>query len=167
MEYNIVTNYKINQFLKNNSKYYKVNLGQSLTFEDRSGERVLNKKDPFSFVYNTFYKAQIMRQGSIGDITFYTDNDIREDVLALYIDNEEFVHQYDERFIKEKGVDAFLGNVLKISKEEFEAISKQKSDEENITKTGNSEKVLQNPGSVTYADLKAYMEEKNAQRLKN
>lgn len=166
MEYNIVTNLKINQYLKSNSKYYKVSLGQSLTFEDRSGERVLNQKDQFSFVYNKFYKAQIMKHGSIGDITFYTDHDIREDVMALYIDREEFVHPYDERFIKEKGVDAFLGHILKISKEEYEQMNKSE-EVTNEIKQGNSEKLLQNPGSVTYADIKAFMEKKNAERLNN
>ena len=67
MNYNIVTNYKINQFLKQNSKYYKVSLGQSITLEDRSGDRVTNTNDQFAFVYNHHYKATILKQGIIGN----------------------------------------------------------------------------------------------------
>lgn len=167
MDYNIITNYSINQFLKTNSKYYKVNLGQSLTFEDKSGDRVLNQKDQFAFVYNKFYKAQIFKQGMIGDITFYTDHDIREDIIVLYIDREEFVHQFDRNFIQLKGVDAYLGHILKISQEEFEKINNEESESVDTHKIGESDKVIQNPGSVTYADLKAYLEKKNQERLKS
>ena len=167
MEFNIVTNYKINQILRAKSKYYKVNLGQAITLENRSGDRVMNANDKFAFTYNTFYKATILRQGSIGDITFYTDHGIFEDVVALYIDREEFIHQFDERMITEKGVDAFLGHILKISKEEFEKINNQETEETEIDKKGNADKLIENPGSVTFADLKAYMEKKQMERLKN
>jgi hypothetical protein len=86
--------------------------------------------------------------------------------MALYIDREEFVHPYDERFIREKGVDAFLGHILKISKDEYEQMNKSE-EVTNEIKQGNSEKLLQNPGNVTYADIKAFMEKKNAERLNN
>ena len=32
---------------------------------------------------------------------------------------------------------------------------------------GNSEQILQNPGSVTYEDLRAYMDKKQSERYKN
>jgi hypothetical protein len=32
---------------------------------------------------------------------------------------------------------------------------------------GNPESILKNPGSVTYEDLKAYLEKKNSERYKN
>ncbi len=166
MNYNIVTNHAINQFFRTQSKYYKVNLGQSLTIEARSGDRVGNMNDKFSYVYNTHYKAQIFKQGSIGDITFYTDHEIREEVVALYIENEEFVHPVDFLLIREKGIDAFLGSILKKSQEEYDNI--KKSEEEIVEgKVGNADQVTFNPGAVTYADLKAYMEKKNSERLQN
>ena len=166
MNYNIVTNYKINQFLKQNSKYYKVSLGQSITLEDRSGDRVANTNDQFAFVYNHHYKATILKQGIIGNITFYTDHGIYDDDLALYIDREEFVHKFDERFVREKGVDAYLGHILKTSQEEFDELNKEQMDL-NLEKVGNAEKVLTNPGSVRFEDLKAWAEKKNQERLKN
>jgi hypothetical protein len=127
MTYNIVTNFEINQFLKQYSKYYKVDLGQSITMESRSGDRVLNKNDQFAFVYNTYYKAHIVRQGKIGDIIFYTDYRIKEDVVALYIDNEEFMHSFDSAMVREKGVDAYLGHILKISNDEYAKILESKN----------------------------------------
>ena len=166
MEYNIVTSYSINQILRNNSKYYKVNLGQSLTLEDRSGERVLNHKDQFAFVYNNFYKAQIMRQGTIGDITFYTDHEIREDVVALYIDREEFTHPFDASLIRERGVDSYLGSILKKSKEEYEQMQNKDSEDATNSNMGEADRLVHNPGAVTYADLKAFIEKKNSERLK-
>jgi hypothetical protein len=177
MKYNIVTNYKINQIIKNGSKYYRVSLGHSITLDSLKGDRELNKRDSFAFFYNTLYNANLFGQGIIGDIQFYTDHDINEDVLAFYIDQEEFVHPFDEKLVKEKGIDAFLGFVLKESEFEFNQrkVEKQRVEDEkksttNTTNTtkkvGDATRVLENPGNVTYADLKAYLEKNNSERLK-
>ena len=165
MTFNIVTNYQINTIIKQNSKYYKINLGQSITMEDRSGDRILNKNDQFAFVYNHHYKASILKQGSIGDIDFYTDHLITDSIFRFYVDNEEFIYEFDYTSIKEKGIDFYLGNILKSSKESYSQIQKDKIEMQNI-KRGNGKKVLTNPGAVRYEDLKAYMDEKNTSRLK-
>jgi hypothetical protein len=165
MTFNIVTNYQINTIIKQNSKYYKINLGQSITMEDRSGDRILNKNDQFAFVYNHHYKASILKQGSIGDIDFYTDHLITDSIFRFYVNNEEFIYEFDYTSIKEKGIDFYLGNILKSSKESYSQIQKDKIEMQNI-KRGNGKKVLTNPGAVRYEDLKAYMDEKNTSRLK-
>jgi hypothetical protein len=165
MTYNIVTNYQINTIIKQNSKYYKISLGQSITMEDRSGERILNKNDQFAFVYNHHYKASILKQGSIGDIDFYTDHLITDSVFRFYVNNEEFIYEFDYSSIKDSGIDFYLGKILKSSKEAYSQIQKDKLDLQNIKK-GNAEKVFKNPGAVRYEDLKAYIEEKNTTRLK-
>jgi|LakMenEpi03Aug12_release.lakeMendotaPanAssembly.Ray.scaffolds.fasta_scaffold108730_2 hypothetical protein len=160
MEYNIVTNYKINQIFRQKSKYYKINLGQAITIESRTGDRELNTNDKFAFTYNVYYKTGILRQGSIGDITFYTDHFINDDVVRLYIGVEEFIHKINFRKLEEIGIDGFIGDILKKSKEEYDLMmeeSKENGDSESES-NGVSEKVILNPGAVTYEDLKAYME---------
>lgn len=168
MKYNIVTNYRINQIIKQSSKYYKVHLGHAITMDSNRGDRELNKGDDFAFFYNTLYKASVLGQGIIGDIKFYTDHVIMEDLIAFYIDREEFIYEFDEKMIKEKGIDSFLGSILKKSEDEYkERKQKEKDDAEQIVKEkGNAEKVTQNPGNVTYEDVKAFLEQKNSGRLK-
>lgn len=167
MNYNIVTSHNINQIIKLNSKYYKVDLGQSLTLEDRSGERVSNKNDQFAFVYGYYYKTSVLKQGIIGDITFYTDHLILDNKFRFYIDREEFIYDFDQRLIQEKGIDAYLGNILKISKESYDELKKNSEKPTNNQKKGNAEKVILNPGSVRYEDLQAYIEKNSTERLKN
>lgn len=168
MNYNIVTNFEINNFIRQNSKYYKIDLGQALTLEDRSGDRITNQNDKFSFVYNAFYKAAILRQGSIGDITFYTDHEIREEIVVLYIDREEFVHSFERNKILESGIDSYLGGILKISQDEYNKIKDQEQvDLVSNSKNGSAEKVINNPGGVRFEDVEAYLKQKNSERLKS
>jgi hypothetical protein len=64
-----------------------------------------------------------------------------------------------------KGIDFYLGHILKEVEEKYE--EKVKNDELVKLETkpvGNPDMVLQNPGNVSYADLKAYMEKRNKQR---
>jgi len=141
-------------------------LGQSITLEDRSGDRVQNKNDEFAFVYNYYYKSSIFKQGSIGDIVFYTDHLIMDNEFRFYIDREEFIYDLDRKMVMEKGIDSYLGYILKISKETYEEI--MKNDETNMdnSKKGDAKKVINNPGSVRYEDLKAYLDKNNSERLK-
>jgi len=158
MKYNIVTNYKINQLFKQRSKYYKVDLGQAITLESRSGDRELNLNDKFAFVYNTHYKNGILRQGSIGDITFYTDHQIFEDKLQIYIDVEEFIYPINFRKLEEVGIDAYLGELLKISDEKYDEIIKEQNQEAEIDPKVVDQKIKTSPGSVNYEEIKAYIE---------
>ena len=77
MQYNIVTNYKVNQIFKSKSRYFRVSLGLSSTQESNSGDRVFSQKDDFAFFYNSQYQTTIFGQGNIGNIKFYTDHYIR------------------------------------------------------------------------------------------
>ena len=114
MTYNIVTNYKICQVFKNKSKYFKVNLGYATTSENNSGDRVLSQKDDFAYFYNTTYKgASVLGQGNIGNIKIYVDHYIKEDLIAMYWDKEEFIFEFDKKIVDEKGVDFYLGYLIK------------------------------------------------------
>ncbi len=143
------------------SNFYRVNLGLVATVE-RNGSRSYNDKDKFSWFYNNRYNTTIYGQGNVGDIKFYTDHYINEDVLAVYYgDNlEEFIIDLDEDHINQKGVDSYLGSILKDVHQRYEELKKNnelKKLEE--IKKGDATKVLNNPGQVSFDDIKAYYEE--------
>ena len=108
--FNIVTSFNIISEIKVGSKYFRVNLGLASTVESqKSGDRVLNDKDQFAYSYNNQYKTTIYAQGNIGNIRFYTDHYIKDDVLAVYYNLEEFVIPFDRNLVREKGIDAMIG----------------------------------------------------------
>ena len=166
-KYNIVTNFKINQVFKS-SRYYRVNLGLISTIESRSGDRVLNNRDEFAYYYNNMYRTTIYGQGNIGDIFIYVDHYIKEDKIAFYYDKEEFIFDFDEKIVNEKGADFYFGGLIKNIEEKNQERIKEKEEkiEQQKQEVGNANKVFENPGSVRYADLKAYMEKSRMERLK-
>lgn len=161
--YYIVTNLEIIKEFKK-SRYFRVNLGMSVTME-KNGERILSDKDQFAASYNYQYKTSIYAQGMIGNIKFYIDHYIKEDKIAAYLELEEFVFDYDKNFIKEKGIDAYVGHILMKVDERYEE-RKQKEKEEYEkkvnapAKVGDPEKLIKNPGAVTYEDIVEYMKRK-------
>jgi len=168
-QFNIVTSFGIISEIKIGSKYFKVNLGLASTVESqKGGDRIMNDKDNFAYSYNIQYRTTIYAQGNIGNIKFYTDHYIKEDILAVYCDLEEFIVPYDRKLVKEKGIDAMIGSVLRTVESQYEE-RKVKVEEEKskleVKKEANPEIVQLNPGAVTYEDLKAYMENKRAGRI--
>jgi hypothetical protein len=168
--FNIVTSFNIISEIKVGSKYFRVNLGLASTVESqKSGDRVLNDKDQFAYSYNNQYKTTIYAQGNIGNIRFYTDHYIKDDVLAVYYNLEEFVIPFDRNLVREKGIDAMIGLVLKTVKDQYQErqdkIEEEKKAMIETKKEANPDLVHLNPGAVTYEDLKAYMEKKRAGRI--
>jgi hypothetical protein len=169
MKYNIVTNRKISDIFKYKSRYYRVNLGVVSTIESRSGDRTLNTLDDFAFFYNNMYRTTINGQGNIGNIFIYIDLYIKEDKIAFYFDKEEFIFDFDEKMVNEKGVDFYLGHLIKTIETEHQErlVKKQETIEEQKKEVGDPSRIFDNPGSVKYADLKAYMEKIRLERLKS
>jgi hypothetical protein len=162
--YNIVTRQSLIQELKK-SKYWRQNLGVVTTLE-HNGQRRYNEKDKFSFFYNTQYKTNIQMQGTIGNIVIYLDYYIHEDVVALYYNTEEFVFQWDSKMVNEKGIDFYLGHLLKTMETQHEErIKKAEEKDLEVKKVANPDLITTNPGLVTYEDLKAYLAEKGKNRL--
>jgi hypothetical protein len=162
--YNVVTKPILIQELKK-SKYYKQSLGLIPTIE-KNGTRVYNDKDEFNYFYSTRYNTTIYRQGNIGDITFYIDYYIHEDLMAFYLNTEEFIFNYDWQTVKSKGIDFFIGSIIKkIEVDESEKAKEAQDKKIEIKQEAYAEKVIVNPGAVTYDDLKAYMAKKNQDRL--
>lgn len=168
MATHIVTSYNlIGQFKM--SKYFKLNLGLVATL-DKGGRREANTKDRFAYFYNNQYKTQIYAQGNVGDIKFYTDHAIKDTSVAVYFGEtfDEFVFKFDKQIVSEKGMDFYIGYLMKCVEESFEERKAKdelrKLEPESI---GDPNKIFTNPGNVTYADLKAYLELKQKNRFKN
>ena len=165
MGMHIVTNFQIvNQMRKSN--FFRVNLGMVQTVE-KNGGRSFNDKDKFSWFYNNKYKTTIYGQGNIGDIRFYTDHYIKDQVLAVfYGDNyEEFIFDLDLSIISSKGIDFYLGHIIKEVETRYEELIKNNELKKLEEKPkGNASKIIKNPGAVTYEDLKAYLEEERKKR---
>lgn len=127
---------------------------------DKAGDRIYNERDKFAYFYNNRYKTTIYGQGNLGDIMFYVDHYIHDDKLAIYKGESEFVFDNDPDMIVEKGINFFLGHLLK-QVEEIEQKRKEPVVDNITIKKENPDKVIKNPGQVTYEDLKAYMQNKN------
>jgi hypothetical protein len=165
MEINIVTNFTILQEIKR-SKYFQVNLGFVPTVE-KNGQRVFNDQDRFSQSYNGNYKTTIYAQGRIGNIRFYTDHYIMEPVMGIYYGDtfEEFVVDFDKSILNQKGIDAYLGSIIKDIDEKYEELVKNNELKKQEEKPkGNADKLTSNPGGVTWEDVKAYLEKERGNR---
>jgi hypothetical protein len=150
-------------------RYFKIHLGLASTFE-KNGQRIMNERDPFSFFYNNQYRTTIYGQGNVGDIKFYVDHFIKELLMAIYVgsNNEEFIISVDFKELKEKGIDGYLGSILKKVEEQYEERVRTETEKKmEPKKEGNADIVTINPGAVTYQDLKAYIEKSNKQRYNN
>jgi hypothetical protein len=164
--FNIVTNQKIVDLLRKKCKYFKVNLGFASSMEDKSGGRTLSDKDSFAHFYNSRYNAYIMGKGRIGDIMVYVDLLILEDKIAFYFDKEEYIFDLDEKMIIEKGVEFYLGHLIKIVEESQERAKAEKEKQtQNKKLMGDANKVINNPGNVNYDDIKAFIEKKRQGRM--
>jgi hypothetical protein len=161
---NIVSSYQTLQEFKK-SRYFRVSLGLVPTVE-KNGSRVYNDKDRFAKFYNIQYNTTIYGQGNIGDIKFYVDHYIKDSSFAVYTEDfQEFLFQLDPLLIRDKGIDFYLGHILKTTEEEYDERVKanelKKIEEKPV---GVSDKIFSNPGNVNYEDLKAYLAEKNKSR---
>ena len=161
---NIVTNYQILQEFKK-SQYFKVNLGLVATVE-KNGTRKFNQSDQFAFSYNNNYNTTIYGQGNVGNIKFYTDHFITDPIFVVYTtDFEEFIFDFDRGMLKDKGIDLYLGYIIKTVEEQYD--EKVKANELRKVEEkpkGNSSNILNNPGNVNYEDLKEYLKNKNKER---
>jgi hypothetical protein len=161
---NIVTNFQILQEFKK-SQYFKVNLGLIPTVE-KNGTRKFNDTDQFAFNYNSNYNTTIYGQGSIGNIKLYTDHYITDPIFAVYsLDFEEFIFDFDKVMLRDKGIDKYLGFIIKTVEELYdERVETNELRKKEEKPKGNSENILSNPGNVNYEDLKEYLKNKNKER---
>jgi hypothetical protein len=156
----------INEF--KNSRYWRQSLGLIATVE-KNGRRIMNDSDKFQYFYNTQYRTTIYGQGNVGDIRFYNDYYIRDNTIAVYYNEtfEEFVYKFNNELVKEKGIDFYLGHILKNVEETYEErVKNEEIKKLEVKPDGNADILIKNPGNVTYADVKAYLDKKNKERYK-
>lgn len=158
-KYQIVTNHYVMSYIKQ-SEFFVTNLGVSATM-DRNGDRLLNEDDKFAGSYTLQYKTHVFAQGTIGDIFFYVDYSIVDNSIAAYHKLEEFIFEFDEVWVREKGVSSYLGFLLKsIDTDYAKRKGLNQPDTNQSKKEGQPEKIMVNPGAVTYDDIKAYIQQK-------
>lgn len=168
-KYNIVTTENINHLIKNSSKYYRTNLGQINTLENKSGDRKLNEKEPFVKVYLQNGGAFLYSKGNIGDIRIFVDYYIPENILLFFYENVKYQFQVDHEMISNQGSDFYLGHLIKKIETEIAERIAQMNEQKNALKEqekkGNAEKIFTNPGEVNYEDVAAYLEKQRLERL--
>jgi len=168
MALHVVASYQtITEFKR--SRYFKINLGLVATVE-KNGKRTFNPDDKFSYFYYSQYKATIYGQGNVGDIKFYADHFIKDETFAVYYGEtfEEFLFKFDRFLVSKNNIDFYLGHILKSVEEQYEErVKNEELKKLEIKPEGNAENILKNPGNVTYADLRAYLENKQKERYKN
>ncbi len=149
------------------SRYFRVNLGLANTMNDpKSGDRIFNERDKFQYFYNTNYKTTIYGQGNVGDIMFYVDHYIHDNVLALYLNSEEFIFEHDSKIVQEKGADFYIGHLIKrLETEHQERLKKAEEKDLEIKREVNPDLLTKNPGAVSYEDLQAYLKKKAEERI--
>ena len=172
MDFHIVTGKSTIPFF-NFFRYFKTNLGIVSTVDkDGSGTRVLNDKDRFAFYFNSLYKTTIYGSGNVGDVKFYYDLYINDNTVAVYIGDggeyDEFIYKFERTTFDDKGVDNYIGYLLKESETEYaNRQEEQKIQREAPKPIGSSEKLMVNPGSVRYEDIQAYLDEQRNKRFDN
>lgn len=183
---NFVMGYRISNFFKT-SKYIKSDLGFSYSEENpKTGERVLSRSDKFALSYNHTYSSTLMKFGSITNIDFYIDSGINAPQIAIYYELEEFVINWDDNYYKSKGIDSYIGFLLKKVENDYneringptiktnnsfseedprvESQDMNKPNDEPKYK-GNSDTVKMNPGGARYEDIIAYIQNKTRNQL--
>jgi hypothetical protein len=147
------------------SKYFKINLGLAITIE-KGGKRKLNEDDNFSLRYNLAYSTNIFAQGNIGNIKIYTNIKFTGNTIVIYYGPtyEEFPYTLDLKLIKEKGMDHYLGVLLKeVEEKHNQLLEDNKIRKEAKAKIkGDANMITNNPGNVTYDDIKAYLNKKRS-----
>ena len=158
-KYQFVLNYRLFQIIKKGSKYFKTDLGHTITL-DKNGDKVINETDEFSRSYTLHYKSQIHSSGKIGGIQFYIDHNIKDNTIICFHKYEDFIYNIDFKMIEEKGIDSYLGFLLKDLDNKYIEVKEEENKKQEIKK-GNANKLFTNPGAVTYEDLKEYLKQKN------
>lgn len=170
MDFHVVTGKSTIPFFKS-CRYFKTNLGIVSTIDkDGSGTRVLNDKDKFAFYFNSLYKTTIYGSGNVGDVKFYYDLYINDGTVAVYIGEgdiyDEFIYKFERSVFDEKGVENYIGYLLKESEIEYASRQEEARIKREAPKpTGVSSKLTSNPGNVRYEDIQAYLEEQRNKRF--
>lgn len=168
-KYFVVSSYKTINYIKSSSRYYKTNLGFSVSI-DMGDDKVVSDKDRFAFAWQGSKGNPIFSSGEIGNVHFYVDHSQKEPHLICVHNFEEFIFELDTIYIKEKGMDSFIGKMIKQVDEKFKTPENENSSSTlpntpEVLPQGNSEKLFKNPGQVRYEDVQEYLRSKNLRKI--
>ncbi len=152
--YNIIAPKRIiDQFKR--SKWFKVNLGRNVSLRDKDQTRFeINPEDVFVKFYFEKYKVLIQSEGMIGTINFFSDYYINGDIVVIYYKSKEFIFQHEAERINKNGVDDYIGSIIKEIVTKYQEELDVVDDIETDNKI-DPEKVVNNPGAVTWDDIVA------------
>lgn len=162
--YNFVAKKSIIDSFKG-SKHFKVNLGHSLSV-NKDGQRKfqINDKDKFAKFYHDKYRIALLSEGNIGQLNFFSDYYIDEDIIVVFFDDKDFVFVHEPLTMRDKGIEAYLGSLIKEieTKHENELANAGSNidDAYNNKEQGDADKLIKNPGSVTWEDIQAHYNRK-------
>jgi len=165
--YNFVSKKRIIDSFKSSS-HFKTYLGYAMSVDD-AGERKfkINDKDKFVQFYHNKYKIALLTEGNIGTLNFFSDYYIEDDIVVVFFNDKDFVFKFEESELIGRGVDKYLGAIIKeieTKHEEELANAGGAKANKSITGTrpkGNPDKLINNPGSVTWEDIESYYKKKN------
>ncbi len=161
--FNFVASQRTISKIKQGSKYFTSYLGMAFTTEDKDGRKFrINDKEKFAKDYFDRTGRMSYSQGKIGSINFFVDHYITDNLVLCYYNNEEVAFEFLDQVAKEKGIDAYLGSMIKKVESIYaEEITDKK---ENITERdidkmpGDASKLYTNPGQCNYDDIKKYLQ---------
>ena len=125
----------------------------------------LSRQEEFvQFYHGKTNGVKLHKEGSIGQIEFFTDYTIRDQVIVFY-DQYDFTFIHNQRTMRDFGIEKYLGSIIKEVETKF--LPNIKKDEE-IDKGITAEQKMQmaqdkikiNPGMVTYDDIKELLKNK-------
>ena len=148
------------------SKLFKTDLGRSFLNTGKGGLKAdLSRQEEFvQFYHGKTNGVKLHKEGSIGQIEFYTDYTIRDQVIVYY-DQYDFTFVHNQKTMRDKGIEKYLGSIIKEVETKFlpnikhvENEEKGISQEEKMARAQN--KIKTNPGMVTYDDIKELLKNK-------
>jgi len=158
MSFKFVSNKSIISKFKS-SKLFKTDLGRSFTNSGKGGIKAdFSRQEDFVRNYYEANNQMLHKEGNIGKIEFYSDFRVNNKIKVFY-ENYDFIFDYDMTSLRDKGVEAYLGSILKdieinllpnMKPKKVEKI--ELSEEQRIALA--QQKIKTNPGAVTYDDIK-------------
>ena len=146
------------------SEYFKKDMGMSNTMVNSKTKDREMREDTFSTWYYNKYKRLLFKTGKIGNIEFFIDYYLKDDVVGFFLDKDLENHQYskgcDIDDIKEKGINQWISITLKELDETLDFVKRENEKEINKD-SGTAEKLFTDPGNVSWKDIIEYQKRKN------
>ncbi len=137
------------------SRWFKTNLGRNVSLRDKDQTRFeINPEDKFVKYYFDKYKVLIQSEGAIGSLGFFTDYYINGQIVAVYYKDKEFIFEHNKQHLLNNGIDDYIGSIIKeIEVKYIQEV--ENADDIKINTNVDPDKLITNPGSVTWADILA------------